>query len=129
MDLDHRAGGLALALGYGLLLVALFRDPVAGLATATDSVQGVVFFVVLPVAGLLSGGYVYRYWPYRTVVAFLTGTYLAVAGLALLVLPTATVLTLLGAVLFGLAVLALAAPLTAAAAALFPDLSASLEGS
>jgi MFS family permease len=123
MTLDHRAGGLALLVGYGLLIVALFRDPASGLATAIDSAQGVLFFLVLPLAGLLSGVYVVRKLPYRTAVAFLTGTYLAITGLALVLLPSALIVTALGSVLFGLGVVALVAPLTAATAALFPQLS------
>lgn len=119
---DHRTGGVALVVGYGLLVAVLFRNPADGLATATASVQGALFFVLLPVLGLASGVYTLLDWPLRTLAAFGTGTYLAVVGVGILLLLVggATVTVLLGFVLFGLAVVALVGTLRSSVAAMFP---------
>lgn len=124
MELNHRAGGLALALGYGLLIVALFRDSASGYATATDSAQTLVFFLLLPVAGLASGAYVFLDLPLRTVVAFMTGSYLAFVGLAVLLLSSdAPLITVaLGLLFVGLAVVALVSTLSSTLSAVVPEL-------
>lgn len=122
LRLDNRTGGSALVAGYLLLLVALFQDPGDGLATATATVQGLLFFVVLPVAGLAGGVYTALDWPFRTTVAFVTGSYLAVVGIGLALLPAQEpiVTTALGALLLGLAVFALVATVRSTAAKLVP---------
>lgn len=117
LSLDHRTGGAALAVGYVLLIVALFRDPANGLATATGSVQGVVLFLVAPAVGLASGVYGYVGGPLHAGVTLLTATYLAAVGVSLsLFLSGGVVLALLGLVLFGLATLAIVGSLLSALA-------------
>ncbi|MEF8782535.1 MAG: hypothetical protein V5A39_06220 [Haloarculaceae archaeon] len=113
LRLDHRTGGIALIVGYGLFIAVLFRNPTAGLAAATASAQGVVFFLLLPITGLVSGAYVFLDTPFRTTVAFLTGSYLAVSGIAIALLPAddTAITALLGLVLVGLGTLALVATL------------------
>lgn len=118
-SLDHRTGGVALAVGYGLLVVALFRDPANGLATATGSAQSVVFFLVLPAVGLASGVYGYVGGPLHTGVTLLTATYLAAVGVSLaLFLSGGVVLALLGLALFALATVAIVGALLSALAAM-----------
>jgi hypothetical protein len=85
---DSRTGGIALVVGYSVLIVALFRNPADGLATATATVQGGVFFLALPVLGVLSGVYTTVGGPFRTAVAFLGASYLGVVGVALTLVPT-----------------------------------------
>jgi hypothetical protein len=122
LSLDHRTGGAALAVGYVLLVVALFRDPASGLATATGSVQGVGLFLVLPGVGLVSGVYGYLGAPLHTVVTLLTATYLAAVGVSLvLFLSGGVVLALLGLALFGLATVAIVGSLLSALAAIGLD--------
>lgn|GEM_PF-6350265 len=119
LSLDHRTGGAALAVGYVLLVVALFRDPASGRATATESIQGVILFLVLPAVGLASGGYGYVGAPLHTGVTLLTATYLAAVGVSLaLFLSGDVVLALLGLVLFGLATVAIVGSLLSALAAM-----------
>jgi hypothetical protein len=120
--LDHRTGGAALAVGYVLLVVALFRDPANGLATATGSVQGVVLFLVAPTVGLASGVYGYLGAPLHTGVTLLTATYLAAVGVSLsLFLSGGVVLAMVGLALFGLATVALLGSLLSALAAMGLD--------
>jgi hypothetical protein len=114
---DHRTGGVALIVGYGLLIGVLFRSPAAGLATATASPQGVVFFLLLPILGLVSGAYVFLDPPFRTTVAFVTGSYLAVSGLGIAFLP-ADYTALFGLVLLGLGTVAVVATLRSSITAL-----------
>jgi hypothetical protein len=109
----HRVAGGSLALGFAALLALLYRDPTAGLAAATVGVQAVVSFVVLPVAGLLAGGYVAVDGPYETGLPFAFGTYLGIVGIGVTVgtllapRPSWTFLGF-GIVMLGLAVVALA---------------------
>jgi len=119
---DNRTGGVALAVGYVVLLVVLFWRAADGLAAATGSPGRVVFFVVLPVAGVASGAYVVLGWPLRTAVAFLSGSYLAVVGLGLALLSTGTgtALALAGVGLFGVATFALVATLRSSLEWLLP---------
>jgi hypothetical protein len=122
ISLDNRTGGIALVVGYGLLIAVLFRNPTDGIATATGTVQGFLFFAVLPVSGLAGGVYTALDWPFRTTVAFVTGSYLAVVGIGLALLPAedAIVTTVLGVLLLGLAAFALVATVRSAAASLVP---------
>ncbi len=112
--LDRRLGGRLTAVAYLLVLALLFRDPSRGLA-ATGSVQGVLFFVVLPVFGLLSGVYAAFGGPFAGVGLFLTGSYLGVIGLTLAftLVPVSLPVSLLGVVLAGCAVAAVLASLRA----------------
>lgn len=124
IGLDTRTGGVALVVGYGVLGVALLWNASDGLATATGSLQGLLFFVVLPLLGLASGVYTYLDWPYRTPTAFVSGSYLAMVGLTLALLVTTDATTTgAGVVIFGLAVLALVASLRSAVAGFVPELT------
>jgi uncharacterized membrane protein len=80
----NEIGGAALVAGFLMVLLVLYRDPVSGWATATDGVTTVVYFVVLPVAGLIAGVYSYADGPYSVVPLFLLGSYLGVFGLGLM---------------------------------------------
>ncbi len=81
---DHaKVGGAALAVGYALVLAVLYRSPGAGLEAATASGQSVLYFLVLPIAGVGAGVYAYRGGPYRTVPILILGGYLGVGGLGL----------------------------------------------
>ncbi len=124
IGLDTRTGGAALVVGYGVLGVALFWNASDGLATATGSLQGLLFFVVLPLFGLASGVYTYLDWPLRAPTAFVSGSYLAMVGLTLSLLVTTDATTTgAGVVIFGLAVLALVASLRSAVAGFVPELT------
>lgn len=83
-DFDpHQIGGGALVLGFVLVLAALYRNPTSGLAAATADPQSLFYFLVLPVVGLLAGGYSYLGGPFNAIPLFLLGSYLGVFGLAL----------------------------------------------
>lgn len=112
--LDRRLAGRLTAVGYLLLLAVLFRDPSRGLAAA-GTAQGLLFFVVLPVFGLLSGAYAAFGGPFGGIGLFLAGSYLAVVGLTLgfALVPVPLPVSLLGLVLFGCALAAVLASLQA----------------
>jgi hypothetical protein len=119
---DHRVGGLALLVGYCLLFAVLFRNPGEGVTTATATVQGLLFVVVLPVLGLCSGVYLYLDKPFRMAVAAVGSSYLGVVGVGLAFLSTTNpVVTPLGLLFVGLATLALVAALRSSVDALVPD--------
>lgn len=123
--LDNRTGGIALAVGYIVLIGVLLWRAADGLSAATGSPGRLLFFVVLPAAGVASGAYVVLEGPLRTAVAFLSGSYLAVVGIAMALLSLLstdpeTALTLAGLGLFGLAAFALVATLRSAVEGLFP---------
>jgi len=122
ISFDHRTGGLALIVGYCLLFGILFRDPGTGIMTATETVQGLLFVVVLPVLGLCSGVYLFLDKPFQTVVAALGSSYLGVVGIGLAFLPTTNpIVTPLGLLLVGLATLSLVSALRSSVDALVPD--------
>jgi len=132
--LDTRTGGIALAVGYALLLGVLFWRAADGLSAATGSPARLVFFLVLPVAGVASGVYVVLAGPLRTTVAFLSGSYLAVVGIAmalvsLLSADPEAALTLAGFGLFGLATVGLVATLRSTVGGLFSGIPSLDEGS
>jgi hypothetical protein len=79
----NELGGGALAIGSLLVLLVLYRDPASGIAAGTRGLQPAVYFLVLPVLGLLAGLYAAIGGPYGTVLLFLLGTYVGVFGLAL----------------------------------------------
>jgi hypothetical protein len=120
---DSRTGGVALIVGYAVLLLALFRNPGKGLETATATLQGGVFFVVFPVLGLASGVYLLLGREFRTVIAFCGGSYLGVVGVAMTMLPAANAVltTVLGLFLMAVAVFALVASLRSSVATLAPE--------
>ncbi|WP_255152796.1 hypothetical protein [Halorarius halobius] len=123
----HEIGGGALVAGFLVVLLALYRDPVNGIAAATDGVATTVYFVVLPVAGLLAGVYAYTDGPYSVVPLFLLGSYLGIFGLALIlgsVLgPNPVGLPLgIGVVLLSLALVALVAGVLRTTASVRSDL-------
>jgi len=122
IGLDNRTGGVALVVGYGLLGAVLIGNASNGFATATGSFQALLFFVVLPLFGVASGVYTFLDWPFRTPAAFVSGSYLAVVGIALASLgATSATTTGAGLALFGLAVLALVASLRSAVTAFVPE--------
>lgn len=106
---DRRSGGAALLLGYLLVVGLLFWQPLRGLAAATASLQGSLYFLVLPVAGLVVGGYTLYGGPYNGVFLFAAANYLAVFGLALALgfVSIPPLVSLLGVGLVALAVVAL----------------------
>jgi len=112
--LDRRLGGYLTAAGYLLVLALLFRDPSRGLAAA-GTAQGLLFFVVLPAFGLLSGVYAALGGPFGGVGLFVAGSYLGVVGLTLgfALVPVPPLVSLLGFVLFGCALLGVLASLQA----------------
>jgi hypothetical protein len=120
---DAHASGIALVTGYIVMAVALFRNPADGLATATATGQGAVFFLLLPLLGILSGIYSIAGGPLRTPAAVFGSSYLGVVGVALTFLPTANpvVSTTLGLFLFLVAVFALLASLQAGLSAIVPE--------
>jgi len=120
---DAQTGGIALVVGYGVLIVALFRSPADGLATATATVQGGVFFLALPVLGVLSGVYTTIGGPFRTTVAFLGGSYLGVAGVALTLVPTGNqaATTAIGLLLMAVSAFALLANVWRSLSGVVPD--------
>jgi hypothetical protein len=114
-------GGAALAAGFLLLLLLLYRDPAAGLAAATVDMRSALYFLVLPVAGLLAGAYAYADGPYSAVLLFALGSYLGVVGLSLtlgsLLAPAPAGLILgVGLLIVALALAALAASVLRSAA-------------
>jgi hypothetical protein len=120
--LDNRIGGLSLVIGYCLLFAVLFRDPGAGVTTATETVQGLLFVVVLPVLGLFTGVYLLLDKPFRTAVAAIGSSYLGVVGIGLVFLPTSNpVVTAVGLLFLGLATLALVSALRSSVETLVPD--------
>jgi hypothetical protein len=114
---DTRVAGVALILGYGLLLGVLFRTPSAGLSAAAASLSSLFLFLVLPVIGVLSGIYAYVGGRLHSVLVLVTATYLATVGVTLsLLTPSLSVaVDITGIVLFGLAVVALTGSLRATA--------------
>ena len=112
-DLDeNRVAGGSLVVGFAAMLALLYRDPSAGLAAATVDAMAVVSFAVLPVAGLLAGGYVLVDGPSETLLRFAFGSYLGIVGIGVTfgslasTSPNASFL-LLGFVMLGLAIVAL----------------------
>ena len=105
--LNRQLGGRLTTVGYLIVLALLFRDPSRGLAAA-GTAQGVLFFVVLPVVGLLSGIYAAFGGPFGGVGLFVAGSYLSVVGLTLgfALVPVSLPVSLLGLVLFGCALAA-----------------------
>jgi hypothetical protein len=122
-DPDHRSVAVAIAAGYALLIAALFRSPVEGIAAATATPASALFFFVFPAGGLLSAAYVARDWPLAVAVAFASGSYLAVAGIAVALVPNGgkVALTAVGLALFALGVFALTEALQSVAATLVPE--------
>lgn len=110
--------GAAVVVGFLvlLLLLLLYRTPDQAIESATVNVQSIVYFVFLPLAGLLGGAYVYSGGSYASVLLFVLGSYLGVFGLALSIgtLLSGTPLQpplVVGVVLLVLAVLAVGASL------------------
>lgn len=109
IDLDRRTGGIALLVGYLLMVGLLYRQPVDGLAAAMASFRGIVYFVGFPIAGLAAGVYSLVEGPYNAVFLFGAGNYLAVFGLvlALGVIQGPPRVNVLGVVMIALAIAAL----------------------
>lgn len=118
--LDNQTGGIALALGYTLYALALFRDPANGMETATATMQGILFFVLFPLLGFVSGLYSYHGGPFHVGLAVVTASYLGAVGITLTLLLRNLPLsvTILGICLFGLGTVALVGTLSSA----FPSL-------
>jgi hypothetical protein len=81
--LDDRTAGVALLLGYALVLAILYQDPSTGIERATRELPATGYFVILPVAGIATGGYALLELPYRSVLVFFAASYLGVVGIAL----------------------------------------------
>lgn len=110
----ERAGGVALTTGFLLAALVLYRNPASGLDAATATAGSMVYFLLLPVAGLLAGLHVAISGRYAAPLLFSFGTYLGVFGLAvtlgsLLATGSSGVLAVLGATLVVLGVVALVA--------------------
>ncbi len=123
----NEIGGAALVAGFLVVLLVLYRDPGSGVAAATQSVTSVVYFVVLPLTGLLAGVYAYADGPYSSLPLFLLGSYLGVFGLALtagsVLRPNPIGLPLgIGLVLLGLSLVALLAVVLRSTSAVSIDL-------
>lgn len=80
--LGIRAGGLALSAGFLLALGLGVTGGGSGLGLGTG-VASLVYFIGLPIVGVLAGLYVVWEGPYYGLVLFLAANYLAVYGLAL----------------------------------------------
>jgi hypothetical protein len=80
-----KSSGIALAAGFMIVVLALFRNPQAGVNVATSGIASILFFLVLPVGGVLVGLYVYADGPYNAMVSFAYGSYLGIVALGLLV--------------------------------------------
>ncbi|MFB6297260.1 MAG: hypothetical protein ABEH56_01935 [Salinirussus sp.] len=81
--LDTRTGGLAVVVGYLLLLVVSVLGPGGGLPAVTDSLQGIVYFVVLPVAGIGVGAYAVAGGSFGAAGLFVVASYLGIVGVGL----------------------------------------------
>jgi hypothetical protein len=112
-DLDeNRVAGGSLVVGFAVLIALLYRNPSAGFAAATVDAMAVASFVVLPIAGLLAGAYVFADGPSETVLRFVFGSYLGIVGIgvtfgSLMSMSPNAAFLLLGFVMLGLAVVAL----------------------
>lgn len=83
-DIDpNEAGGIALTVGFLLVVLVLYRDPARGFEAATAGLQSALYFLVFPALGLLAGIYTYAGGPFSAVGSFLLGSYLGIVGLAL----------------------------------------------
>jgi len=76
----HEIGGAALVVGYAALLAVLYQDPTTGIAAATAEPTALLYFLVVPVAGLLAGAYAYADGPFAVVPLFALGSYMGVVG-------------------------------------------------
>jgi hypothetical protein len=113
--------GAALMLGFALVLSLLYRNPVSGMDAIMADPASILYFGILPVVGLLSGGYAAFDGPYSAVLVLALGSYLGVFGLALTVgtllsPPPVGIITGVGIVLLVLAVVALVTSLLHVAA-------------
>ncbi|MFB6311701.1 MAG: hypothetical protein ABEH64_11050 [Salinirussus sp.] len=122
-ELDHRTGGAALGLGYALVLVILFRNPSGGLTAALTSPDTIIIGIVLPVGGLLAGGYVWLGWPGTAIVGVLAASYLGLWGVVFGLLVTGDLLMVRvsGLVAVSLSVVALLGSLRRVAATLWTE--------
>jgi hypothetical protein len=81
----NETGGGALVIGFLLVLLVLYRNPASALETATASIQSGLYFLVLPIVGVVAGVYAIADGPYSALPLFFSGSYLGVFGLALTV--------------------------------------------
>jgi len=81
IDATH-AGGTALVAGTALVLLVVYRDPTAGIETATAGVGPLVVFVVLPAGAVLAGVYAAVDGPFAGAGVFAFGSYLGLMGLS-----------------------------------------------
>lgn len=109
VGLDGRTGGVALVVGYLLVLGLVFANPADGLGAITASTGPLVYVVVLPVAGLAVGAYVVYGGPLAGLLLFLAGNYLALFGVTLMLglVPVPTAVSAVGVVMFAGATVAL----------------------
>mgnify|MGYP006875060498 FL=1 len=106
------AGSAALVGGFLLLIGVLYgRNPAVAIDAATASVGATVYFVVLPVLGVLAGIYAYAGGPHGGLPLFAFGSYLGVFGVGvafgtLVAASTSPVLLAAGFALVALGVVA-----------------------
>jgi hypothetical protein len=123
-SLDNRTAGIALIIGYLLVIALLFRNPGEGISAATARLSASVLFITLPALGVASGVYTYFDWPFHAAVAFVTASYLGANGIALALLSTTSfgMTTVAGVLVVALAVLALAGALRSTVGTFLPEL-------
>ncbi len=122
--LDDRIAGVALLIGYAIVVAVLYRDPAAGIEQATRGLAAAVYFLFFPAGGIATGGYALLGGPYDGVFVFVTGSYLGVLGITLAVGVAFLPVALAGAGMFLLSVVAIAASVRAFVTSLSFDLGA-----
>jgi hypothetical protein len=110
---DHRVGGGALIAGFVLSLGILLWAPSESLGGITAGVGRTVYFLVLPLIGIIAGVYAVYARRYYGVVLFVAANYLGVFGLTLAIGISGLSMTLRlgGAGMFFLSVIAVLAGL------------------
>jgi hypothetical protein len=122
---SDRAAGVTLLVGYTLVIAILYRDPAAGIEQATRGVQAAVYFLVLPVVGIVFGAYAVLEGPHSGAFVFLAGSYLGVLGIALALGGVASAaVALVGVGVFVLSVVAVVTSVRSFVAAVGFDLGA-----
>ncbi len=110
-ELGTETGGVALVLGYLLILLVLFRRPAQGLEAALAGIQPLVHFLVLPIGGVVVGLYASLDGPNSGPFLFVAANYMAVFGLGLAIgVGSGTsvgIFQVVGLVLFVLSVVAM----------------------
>jgi hypothetical protein len=123
LRLDDRAAGAALLIGHAVVVAILYRDPATGIRQATRGIPAVVYFLLLPAGGMVSGGYALLGGSHSSVFVFVSGSYLGVVGIALALEGVASApIALAGVGVFVLSVVAIVASVRSFVAFLGLDL-------